>query len=236
MAKRPAVKRPASPRQTKSARRRKAAEPAPRRPPRRRSREAEAGPASAQVSAAPQPGVETGTAMRPTHSPGAYRAKVRMYRQGLGDCFLISLKRSQGGDYKILIDCGVILGTPDAATVMTNVVDNIVATTDGAIDLLVATHEHWDHVSGFIQASSSFERLTVGEVWLAWTEDPDDPLAKKLGKERRDALAALQMCDSALRMGKRPSNRARSAISCRDRRWNAKLFWCGKRWNHQRRP
>ena len=91
MAKRPAVKRPASRRvdeiceTPESGRTRAAQAAAPKKP--------QAGPASAQVSAAPQPGVETGTAMRPTHSPGAYRAKVRMYRQGLGDCFLISLKR-----------------------------------------------------------------------------------------------------------------------------------------------
>src|SRR5215472_6631115 len=139
-------------------------------------------------------------AVRPTNAPGSYRAKVRMYRQGLGDCFLVSLKRSQGEDYKILIDCGVILGTPDPNTIMTKVVDNIVETTGGKVDLLLATHEHWDHLSGFIQASESFEHLSVGEVWLAWTEDPDDALAKQLGKERNDGLAALQMCDSALRM------------------------------------
>jgi hypothetical protein len=68
------------------------------------------------------------------------------------------------------------------------------------VDLLLATHEHWDHLSGFIQAAASFERLSAGEVWLAWTEDPDDALAKQLGKERDDALAALQMCDGALQM------------------------------------
>jgi hypothetical protein len=141
-------------------------------------------------------------AASPTPAPaGAYRAKVRMYRQGLGDCFLISLKRSKDEpDYKILIDCGVILGTPDPATIMTNVVDDIVATTGGKVDLLLATHEHWDHLSGFIQAAESFKRLTVGEVWLAWTEDPADPLAAELRGERKRAMAALQMAANTLRM------------------------------------
>ncbi len=83
-----------------------------------------------------------------------------MYRQGLGDCFLVSLKRAGAApDYKILIDCGVILGTRAPAAIMTKVVDDIVATTQGEVDLLLATHEHWDHLSGFIQAASSFERL-----------------------------------------------------------------------------
>ena len=37
--------------------------------------------------------------------------KVRMYRQGLGDCFLVTLPRTNGQPYYLLIDCGVILGT-----------------------------------------------------------------------------------------------------------------------------
>ena len=75
--------------------------------------------------------------------------KVRMYRQGLGDCFLISLPRDGGVPFFILIDCGVILGTADPVKKMTAVVDDIAAATAGHIDLLVATHEHWDHLSGF---------------------------------------------------------------------------------------
>jgi beta-lactamase superfamily II metal-dependent hydrolase len=149
-------------------------------------------------AAAPDAGMSGGSSS--SAPAGSYRAKVRMYRQGLGDCFLISLKRSEGDDYKILIDCGVILGTPDASTIMTRVVDDVVATSGGRVDLLLATHEHWDHLSGFIQAAVSFEHLSVGEVWLAWTEDPDDSLARELGAERKSALTALQMCDSALRM------------------------------------
>jgi hypothetical protein len=125
-----------------------------------------------------------------------FRAKIRMYRQGLGDCFLISLPRSDAGSdrdvYYILIDCGVILGTPNASDIMTKVVDNIVADTNGEIDLLVVTHEHWDHVSGFVQAQDAFQKLKVHEVWMAWTEDPKDDLANKLRGERDSALAALR--------------------------------------------
>ena len=158
--------------------------------------------AAAVSTAAPAPAASPPVAASPTAAPaGAYRAKVRMYRQGLGDCFLISLKRSKDEtDYKILIDCGVILGTADPGTIMTKVVDDIVATTGGKVDLLLATHEHWDHLSGFIQAAESFKRLTVGEVWLAWTEDPADPLATELRGERNQAMAALQMAANTLRM------------------------------------
>ena len=125
-----------------------------------------------------------------------------MYRQGLGDCFLISLPRTDGSSrpFYVLIDCGVVLGTADPGTIMTKVVDHIVASTGGEIDLLVATHEHWDHLSGFVQAKTSFDRLKVGQVWLAWTEDPKDPLTQQLKKERGLALAALRMGLSAMEM------------------------------------
>ena len=32
------------------------------------------------------------------------RARVRMYRQGFGDCFLVSLPRAHGSNYHVLID------------------------------------------------------------------------------------------------------------------------------------
>jgi hypothetical protein len=136
---------------------------------------------------------------RPARS-GARRARVRMYRHGLGDCFLISLKRNaeNAPDYRIMIDCGVILGTPDPKPLMTNVVEDIVKETGGKIDLLIVTHEHWDHLSGFIQAADSFKKLTPEHVWVAWTEDPADPLAKELGKERALALTTLQRGVQAL--------------------------------------
>ena len=157
---------------------------APKRPP-LRSGAAQGGAAGAAAGAA-------SAVVTPT---GSYRAKVRMYRQGLGDCFLISLPRTDGGTrpFYVMIDCGVVLGTPNPAVIMKQVLDSIVQETDGAIDLLIATHEHWDHLSGFVQAKDSFDRLTkVGQVWLAWTEDPADELTKKLKDEKGQALAALR--------------------------------------------
>jgi hypothetical protein len=136
-------------------------------------------------------------------SAGAYRAKVRMYRQGLGDCFLISLPRTDRSSrpFYVMIDCGVVLGTSDPQTIMTAVIEDIVKTTGGEIDLLIATHEHWDHLSGFVQAKASFDKLKVGQVWLAWTEDPDDELTKKLKVEKGLALDALRIGLSHLQLG-----------------------------------
>jgi Metallo-beta-lactamase superfamily len=117
--------------------------------------------------------------------------RVRMYRQGLGDCFLLSFPKKSGGEFLVLIDCGVILGTPNAADLMKAVAQDILKTTSKKIDVLVATHEHWDHVSGFDQAKDEFEKLSVRQVWLAWTENPHDELARSLREERAHRLAAL---------------------------------------------
>ena len=48
-------------------------------------------------------------------------------------------------------------------------------TTGGHLHLLVATHEHLDHVSGFRSQMAKFKGMTIDHVWLAWTEDPTDP-------------------------------------------------------------
>jgi glyoxylase-like metal-dependent hydrolase (beta-lactamase superfamily II) len=118
--------------------------------------------------------------------------RVRMYRQGLGDCFLLSFPGAKG-DVHVLIDCGVILGTKDPVPKMQQVVKDITAATRGRIDLLVGTHEHWDHLSGFVQAREEFDKLKVGAVWLAWTEDPHDDEARRLRADRKQKLAALRM-------------------------------------------
>jgi hypothetical protein len=151
-----------------------------------------------------------------THSPAAQsipsrvirqssgqtsRAKVRMYRQGLGDCFLITIPRINGNPYYIVIDCGVILGTPDPVPTMTKVVEDIIKTTNGHLDLVAATHEHWDHLSGLVQARDLWQKnLRVDQVWLGWTEDPKDQLAIRLRGERKSLREALTIAANRMRM------------------------------------
>jgi hypothetical protein len=124
---------------------------------------------------------------------------VRMYRQGLGDCFLVGFPKANGGIFRVLIDCGVILGQRNAEATMRAVVSDILNVTGGSIDLLIATHEHWDHLSGFIQAASIFQRLAIGQVWLAWTENPNDSQAKELKAAHSAALTALRLSENKLR-------------------------------------
>jgi len=136
----------------------------------------------------------------PEMTAPASGAKVRMYRQGLGDCFLLAFPPDRGARPRfVLIDCGVLLGTPRAKEMMRRVVEHIAKATGGRIDLLVATHEHWDHLSGFDQARELFDALAIGEVWVAWTEDPEDEVARDLGQQRAVALRALHAAVRRLR-------------------------------------
>ncbi|MDB5328687.1 MAG: hypothetical protein JWM57_4256 [Phycisphaerales bacterium] len=126
--------------------------------------------------------------------------RVRMYRQGLGDCFLLSFPRDGGGrPVFMLIDCGVILGTPNPTPMMHRVAESILQETGGQIDIVVATHQHYDHLSGFLQAADVFDKIKIDTLWLAWTEDDADPLAKRLRNERNKTKTALRMALTRLK-------------------------------------
>ena len=139
-----------------------------------------------------------GHARANAHNASAGRVTVRVYRQGLGDCILVRVKRAEHDDFKLMIDCGVVLGTPDAGKIMTGVMDNLVGDTQEKVDVLAITHEHWDHLSGFTQAPNSFAKLAVGSVWVAWTEDAKDDLANELRTELGAAKKKLVACANAL--------------------------------------
>ena len=122
-----------------------------------------------------------------------------MYRHGLGDCLLITLPKKDGTPFYIMIDCGIVVGSPKPS-IMEDVVESIIADTNGFVDILVVTHEHYDHVSGFAIAHELFAekptpgKLAAGQVWFAWTEDPNDALGNRLREERKkrkEKLAAL---------------------------------------------
>lgn len=134
-------------------------------------------------------------ALRPrrrTRAPATgQRLRVRMYRQGLGDCFLLSFLGWREPRH-VLVDCGVIAGTPDGTARMRRVANDISAASAGRLDLVVMTHEHWDHVSGFQQARDIFDAIGFGEVWAAWTENPADTEAVQLDRARQRALLALE--------------------------------------------
>lgn len=145
---------------------------------------------------------------------------VRMYRGILGDCFLIRIGR--GGVWRhILIDCGVLQNVASGEAILAKlspevaqkvgverlravqagpelirkIAEDVVATVGKKIDLLVLTHEHFDHFSGFALAEDVFTAadVSIGGLWLAWTEDPGCDLANKLRKRFETGKQAMAL-------------------------------------------
>jgi hypothetical protein len=128
-----------------------------------------------------------------------------MYRSGgIGDIFLLTFPAGEGSAH-MLIDCGVLKGTDDGKARMQALVTQIGEFTGGRLDVLVVTHEHWDHVSGFVQAPEEFRRLKIGEVWMAWTEKPDDDLAKALRERKAKAREAVTEAVKKLKLAAGPA-------------------------------
>jgi hypothetical protein len=120
--------------------------------------------------------------------------RVRMYRPGFGDCFLISLGPAASARH-VLIDFGAHMhgeiGTMD------QIMNNLEAATDKKLELIVATHAHRDHISGFGKFADRFADFKIGEVWLPWTDNPDDKEASALQKKH---LALYETLDTHLRV------------------------------------
>ena len=100
---------------------------------------------------------------------------VRMYRQGLGDCFLLSFPGKEDKPFHMLIDCGALNSKRYTSELMVRVVEHIIGVTDGYIDVIVLTHEHWDHISGFSQAATLFDKPGPGvrSKWVVGAVGPE---------------------------------------------------------------
>jgi beta-lactamase superfamily II metal-dependent hydrolase len=121
--------------------------------------------------------------------------KVRMYRQGHGDCFLLAFRGSRGKPVYVMIDCGYKPGSNGDKYGLgrwDEIVESIRAATGGRIDLFVITHEHQDHVNGLWKKTDPyFADFEIGAAWFAWTEDPNDALAKELRRRHGDQLLGI---------------------------------------------
>jgi hypothetical protein len=118
--------------------------------------------------------------------------RVRMYRVGLGDCFLLTFPNKKK-QFHMLVDCGVFFQTPNEKQRMRDVVADIKAATGGTIDVLVGTHEHYDHFIGFKHARDVFETMKINEVWLSWIEKPGEPRAAWLRGIEEKLKRGLQL-------------------------------------------
>lgn len=119
---------------------------------------------------------------------------VRMYNMGFGDAFLITVT-DDGPPWRMLIDCGAHsqgLARPIRESVAAIVAD-LTAMCPGTpphLDVVVATHHHADHISGF--AVDAWEQVEVDEVWLPFVEDEHDPDAALLRANQTGIAQTLQ--------------------------------------------
>lgn len=118
---------------------------------------------------------------------------VRMYQVGFGDCFLVSFSYSEPltddrAVRHMLVDFGSTHGPKgsrkDGPSVVEKAAARIEEHAGGQLDVVVLTHRHRDHLSGFGDADPAavIARLKPKLVVRPWTEHPDLP---------RDATAPL---------------------------------------------
>jgi beta-lactamase superfamily II metal-dependent hydrolase len=100
--------------------------------------------------------------------------RVRMFRIGFGDFFLVSVPAKDGHRH-ILIDCGV--HAKDLST-MRDAVQSMAQECGFHLALIIMTHRHADHISGFGTCSDIFKQITVDRVWMPWFENPENKTAK----------------------------------------------------------
>lgn len=153
----------------------------------------------------------------PPMAPDEDEVLVRMYGQGMGDCFLLAFPRtrttgdvpkvSNGRPVFVLIDCGIMAGTPNAERRMRAVVRDIWLTTKdsslpdrggeppGHLDLLVLTNGNPNHTAGFSLARDEWEHIQVDALWTAWTEgDTTDEVTdalRRIAARQRQALSRI---------------------------------------------
>jgi beta-lactamase superfamily II metal-dependent hydrolase len=142
-----------------------------------------------------------------TAATDASHVTVRMYNVGFGDAFLL-LFPGEHRSRRVLIDCGSHRAGPGPrpiADVVASIVSDV-TDADGVarIDVVVATHRHQDHVSGFAQGV--WAKVEVGEVWMPWTEDPKDPRARRIREAQSTTSQRLALGLRA--MGAGEDNRA----------------------------
>ena len=143
--------------------------------------------ATKRTSSASKPAAKKSAAPGGAHK--SRQAVIRMYNVGFGDAFLVTVPNGQKQS-RILFDCGSVEASKTGGA-MTNIVKQIIKDAtdpDGIarIDVVVATHRHKDHVSGF--ANAAWEKVEVQEVWMPWTEHPTDADARRI-RELQSRLA-----------------------------------------------
>ena len=108
---------------------------------------------------------------KPPHS-----ITVCMYNVGFGDCFLLTFHYAKQNRH-MLVDYGSTSAPKYAAKdYMKQVAEDIKTRCNGKLHILVATHRHRDHISGFATGGAGTGKIiaSLGPDYVIqpWTEDP----------------------------------------------------------------
>src|SRR5215207_3930790 len=101
---------------------------------------------------------------------GKTAIQIRMYNVGFGDCFLLRIP-TDDGERRMLVDCGYHSqgkGKFSDVDLVTQIKKDLAGK---GLDVVVATHRHQDHISGFGE-TALWADIPVEEVWLPFTADP----------------------------------------------------------------
>jgi len=141
--------------------------------------------------------------------------RIRMYNVGFGDCFLLFLP-TDAGTRKVLIDCGTIKQSKHPiAKIAKQVIADITDQDDvPRIDVLILSHRHKDHLSGF--DADAWSKVQVGEVWMPWVESPTDPDARSIRKEQDAAARGLRAVAGLFALGDTVTEIAGNALEGAD--------------------
>jgi hypothetical protein len=104
------------------------------------------------------------------------KIRVRSYNVGFGDCFLLTFTYAGATKPRnVLIDFGSTMQSETGpAGGMLEIAERIKEDCAGKLQMLVATHRHADHISGFAGKSGAvIASLEPDLVVQPWTEDPD---------------------------------------------------------------
>ena len=125
---------------------------------------------------------------------------VRMYQVGFGDCFLVSFAYPRPlpdgrPERHVLIDFGSTHAPRHQKLDWTAIAGRVAEDCGGKLDVVVVTHRHKDHLSGFAndRAAAVIDELAPGLVVRPWTEHPELPATATgpLGDRSRQLLAGL---------------------------------------------
>jgi beta-lactamase superfamily II metal-dependent hydrolase len=165
--------------------------------PARKVKTAAARPAPTTNKPGAQPSAGGDSAWTPAGNEAGIR--VRMYRVGFGDFFLVSFLADSGDPVHVIIDCGVFKGTSQTGDIgsIEAAVADMAQTTNGQVALIIVTHRHADHIAGFARCAPTFKALTVQAIWMSIWESQYSP-AVKAQAALTSAAMALQTHFTAL--------------------------------------